>query len=357
MPPAGAESGQVLKYTVNCNSATRTGLAGNSRNRRMNDTKPAERLTRPVPAQLDGQRLDLALARMFPDYSRSRLKEWILQGRVTVGGVGRKPRDAVEQGELVELTVIAETAVASLPEPIAIDVVYEDDDLLIINKPPGLVVHPGAGNTRGTLMNGLLHHAPQLAQLPRAGIVHRLDKDTSGLLLVAKTLAAHTALVRQMAARGITRKYVAICNGVLTGGGTIDEPIGRHPVDRKRMAVRDGGKPATTHYRVIERFPSHTYIGVQLETGRTHQIRVHLAHRRHPLVGDRSYGGRLALPAGASEELIDALRHFRRQALHAHSLSFQHPVSGLTVDASVDPPGDFRQLLEVLRRASKEARP
>ncbi|HSD67947.1 MAG TPA: 23S rRNA pseudouridine(1911/1915/1917) synthase RluD [Woeseiaceae bacterium] len=318
----------------------------------MNDAKPAERLTRPVPAQLDGQRLDLALARMFPDYSRSRLKEWILQGRVTVHGASRRPRDPVQEGELVELTVIAEAAVVSLPESIAIDVVYEDDDLLIINKPAGLVVHPGAGNTRGTLMNGLLHHAPQLATLPRAGIVHRLDKDTSGLLLVAKTLTAHTALVRQLAERRITRKYVAVCNGVLTGGGTVDAPIGRHPVDRKRMTVRDDGKPAITHYRVIERFASHTYIGVELETGRTHQIRVHLAHRRHPLVGDSTYGGRLALPAGAGDELIDALRRFRRQALHAQNLSFLHPRSGLPVNVSVDPPVDFLQLLQVLRRAA-----
>jgi 23S rRNA pseudouridine1911/1915/1917 synthase len=318
----------------------------------MNDAKPAEKLIQSVPSQLAGQRLDQALAQMFPGYSRSRLKEWILQGRVMVDGAARRPRDAVEKDELVEVTVVAEAAVISLPEPINIAVVYEDDDLLIINKPAGLVVHPGAGNTRGTLMNGLLHRAPQLAELPRAGIVHRLDKETSGLLLVARTLTAHTALVRQMAARQITRKYLAVCTGVLTGGGTVDAPIGRHPVDRKRMTVRDEGKPAVTHYRVIERFASHTYIGIELETGRTHQIRVHLAHRRHPLVGDAAYGGRLALPAGASAELIDTLRRFRRQALHAYSLSLLHPRTGVPVDVSVEPPADFQHLLQVLRRSS-----
>jgi 23S rRNA pseudouridine1911/1915/1917 synthase len=322
----------------------------------MNDTKPAEQLIQSVPAHLAGQRLDQALAQMFPRYSRSRLKEWILQGRVLVDGVARRPRDAVEEGEVVSVSVVSEAAVISLPESIDIEVVYEDDDLLIINKPAGLVVHPGAGNTRGTLMNGLLHLAPQLAALPRAGIVHRLDKETSGLLLVAKTLTAHTALVRQMAARQIKRTYLAVCTGVLTGGGTVDAPIGRHPVDRKRMTVRDEGKPAVTHFRVIERFATHTYIGVELDTGRTHQIRVHFAHRRHPLVGDGMYGGRLALPAGAGEELTDTLRRFRRQALHAHRLSFLHPRTGLPVDVSAEPPADFQQLLQVLRRSSAAGR-
>ncbi len=318
----------------------------------MNDVKPAEKLIEPVPVHLAGQRLDQALARMFPGYSRSRLKEWILQGRVLVDGTRRRPRDAVEKGELVEVTIVAEAAVISLPESIDIEVAYEDEELLIINKPAGLVVHPGAGNTRGTLMNGLLHRIPQLAELPRAGIIHRLDKETSGLLLVARTLTAHTAMVRQLAARQVTRKYLAVCTGVLTGGGTVDAPIGRHPVDRKRMTVRDEGKPAVTHYRVIERFGSHTYIGVELETGRTHQIRVHFAHRRHPLVGDTTYGGPLALPAGAGEELIDTLRHFRRQALHAHRLTFLHPGSRLPIDVSAEPPADFQHLLQVLRRSS-----
>lgn len=318
----------------------------------MNDANSAEKLTQPIPAALAGQRLDQALAQMFPGYSRSRLKEWILQGQVVVDGRILKPRDTVAGGERVEVTTATEPAVISLPESIDLEIAYEDEDLLIVNKPAGLVVHPGAGNTRGTLMNGLLYRMPQLVDLPRAGIVHRLDKETSGLLLVAKTLTAHTAMARRLAARKVTRKYLAVCSGVLTGGGTIDAPIGRHPVDRKRMTVRDEGKPAVTRYRVIERFKSHTYIGVELETGRTHQIRVHMAHRRHPLVGDASYGGRLALPAGASEELIDTLRQFRRQALHAHQLSFLHPRSDLPVEVSAEAPEDFRHLLDVLRRAS-----
>ena len=231
----------------------------------------------------------------------------------------------------------------------ALDVVFEDDDLLVVNKPAGLVVHPGAGNASGTLMNGLLAHAPQLETLPRAGIVHRLDKDTSGLMLVAKSLPAHTALVRELAERAISRQYLAICNGVLTGGGTIDAPIERHPVDRTRMAVRDGGRSAVTHYTVVERFRAHTLVRVVLETGRTHQIRVHFAYRRHPLVGDPVYGGRLALPAGASEALREVLRTFRRQALHAARLELKHPVSGEALVFDVPPPLDFLALLRNLR--------
>lgn len=310
-------------------------------------------LSQPVPMSLAGHRLDQALAKMFPDYSRSRLKEWVLQGQVLVDGVTRKPKDTVEGGETVLLTTLAEPAVISLPEAIELHAVYEDDELLVINKPAGLVVHPGAGNTRGTLMNGLLYRVPALADIPRAGIIHRLDKDTSGLLLVAKTLTAHTAMVRSLAEREVSRHYLAVCTGVLTGGGKVDQPIDRHPVDRRKMAVREQGKPAVTHYRVIERFAAHTYIGVELETGRTHQIRVHFAHRRNPLVGDSTYGGRLALPAGASPELIDTLRQFRRQALHAHRLAFRHPSTGKAIDVSVEPPADFLHLLDVLGRDLK----
>jgi 23S rRNA pseudouridine1911/1915/1917 synthase len=321
----------------------------------MNHPDLKNTLSQAVPADLAGHRLDQALARMFPDYSRSRLKDWILKGQVLVNGATRKPKDAVDCGEMVVLTPTAEAAVTSLPEQIELQAVYEDDELLVINKPAGLVVHPGAGNTRGTLMNGLLYRVPALVDLPRAGIVHRLDKDTSGLLLVAKTLSAHTAMVRSLAERQVSRHYLAVCIGVLTGGGKIDEPIDRHPVDRRKMAIRQHGKPAVTHYRVITRFATHTYIGVQLETGRTHQIRVHLAHRRHPLVGDATYGGRLALPAGAGQELIDTLRQFRRQALHAHRLAFEHPLTGVPVDVSVEPPADFRHLLEVLDRSRQQS--
>jgi 23S rRNA pseudouridine1911/1915/1917 synthase len=243
----------------------------------------------------------------------------------------------------------AEASVTSEPEPIALDVAFEDEDLLVINKPAGLVVHPGAGNPRGTLMNGLLHHAPALESLPRAGIIHRLDKDTSGLLLVGKTLESHTALVRALADREIDRHYLAVCVGVLTGGGTIDAPMGRHPGDRRKMTIREGGKPAVTHYRVLERYRAHTYIKVKLETGRTHQIRVHFAHRRNPLVGDPVYGGRLMLPAGASERLAACLRGFRRQALHAAGLGFSHPATGERIELECPPPADFTALLEALQ--------
>jgi 23S rRNA pseudouridine1911/1915/1917 synthase len=306
-------------------------------------------LQKEVPPTLSGQRLDQALASMFPEYSRSRLKSWILDGLVTVDDRELRPRDAVNGGELVLLTPRPELSVTSQPEPIELDIAFEDDDLLIVNKPAGLVVHPGAGNTRGTLMNGLLHHVPALNELPRAGIVHRLDKDTSGLLLVGKTLEAHTALVRALADREISRNYLAVCCGVLTGGGTINAPIGRHPVDRRKMSIRDDGKPAVTHYRVLERFRAHTYISVKLETGRTHQIRVHFAQRRNPLLGDPVYGGRLQLPSGASSVLVDALRAFRRQALHATRLQFSHPASGESIDVSSSPPADLSALLDDLR--------
>ncbi|MDH3374058.1 MAG: 23S rRNA pseudouridine(1911/1915/1917) synthase RluD [Gammaproteobacteria bacterium] len=313
----------------------------------------ADPTTKTIPIELAGQRLDQALAKLFPEYSRSRLKAWLLDGAISVDGVSPRPRDAVLGGEQVTLQAEPVVNVAAEPEPIALNVVHEDDSLIVINKPAGLVVHPGAGNAGGTLLNGLLHHAPQLEELPRAGIIHRLDKDTSGLLLIGKTLAAHTALVRLLANRDIARFYLAVCNGVLTGGGRIDAPIGRHRVDRKRMSVRDDGKPAVTHYTVLERFAAHTYIKVKLETGRTHQIRVHFAHRRHALLGDPVYGGRLALPAGASDDLVATLRRFRRQALHATKLEFVHPGSGEALSFEVAPPADFGMLLDVLRRDAK----
>jgi 23S rRNA pseudouridine1911/1915/1917 synthase len=302
-----------------------------------------------VPAELAGKRLDQALALMFPEYSRSRLKSWVLQGFVTIDGVEMRPKDPVSGGETIALHPEEELGVVSGPEAMELDVRFEDDDLLIVNKPAGLIVHPGAGNQRGTLMNGLLFRVPGLAELPRAGIVHRLDKDTSGLLLVGKTLQSHTTLVRMLAAREISRRYVAICNGVLTGGGTIDAPIGRHPVDRLRMSVQEKGKPAVTRYRVLERFKAHTFVSIELESGRTHQIRVHFAHRRHSLVGDPVYGGRMAVPPASDERLIEAFRKFRRQALHATRLEFRHPVTTRPVEIEVPPPADFQDLLDMLR--------
>ena len=308
----------------------------------------SEALQKTVPAELSGQRLDRALASMFPEYSRSRLKSWLLQGFITVDEQAMRPRDAVVGGESVLLQPQPETSVISAPEALELDIIFADEDCLVVNKPAGLVVHPGTGNPHGTLLNGLLHHVPELDQLPRAGIVHRLDKDTSGLLLVAKTLQAHTALVRALAAREIARHYIAVCGGVLTGGGSINEPIGRHPVDRLKMSVQRDGKAAVTHYRVIQRYAAYTAISVQLETGRTHQIRVHFAHRRHSLVGDQTYGGRLAIPAGASNRLRDTLRQFRRQALHAERLVFAHPRSGEKIDLQLAPPADFADLLSAL---------
>lgn len=328
----------VDKYTVNS---------------RFSDLTPApdpmpDTQQKTVPLEHAGQRLDQTLARMFPEYSRSRLKSWLLQGFITVDGHSMRPRDAVSGGESVVLQPQPEISVISKPEALDLDIIYEDEDCLVVNKSAGLVVHPGAGNTRGTLLNGLLHHVPGLAELPRAGIIHRLDKDTSGLLLVAKTLQAHTAYARAMAERDIERHYLAVCNGVLTGGGVINEPIGRHPVDRRRMSVQQNGKAAVTHYRVMRRFAAHTYISVKLETGRTHQIRVHFAHRRHALVGDPTYGGRLAIPAGASDRLRDTLRKFRRQALHAEKLKFAQPRGGEEIALQIAPPEDFADLLRVL---------
>ncbi len=302
-----------------------------------------------VPEALAGKRLDQALAAMFPQYSRSRLKSWLLDGAVLVDGEKWKPRDPVHGGETVQLEAVEDVQVRSAPESMTLDIAFEDDHLLIVNKPAGLVVHPGAGNPGGTLMNGLLAHHPGLENLPRAGIVHRLDKETSGLLLVGKTLEAHTALTRLLADRDISRRYQAVVNGVLTGGGTIDAPIARHPVDRTRMSVQDNGREAVTHYTVAERFRAHTLVDVKLESGRTHQIRVHFAWRRHALLGDPVYGGRLALPKGASEPLIDALRQFRRQALHAVRLAFEHPMTGDEVDVKAPLPDDLQTLLETLR--------
>jgi 23S rRNA pseudouridine1911/1915/1917 synthase len=307
-------------------------------------------LTLKIPDASAGQRLDQALATLLPDYSRSRLKGWIESGEIRVDGASRRPRDRVLGGEAVVLRaqVAAETGTA--PQAIPLEVRYEDRDLLVIDKPAGLVVHPGAGNPDRTLQNALLALDPELAKLPRAGIVHRLDKDTSGLLIVARSLAAHAGLVRALEAREVHRGYEGVVRGVLTAGGTVDAPLGRHPIDRVRMAVREGAREAVTHYRVIRRYRAHSHIRVELETGRTHQIRVHMAHIGFPLVGDRVYGGRLALPKGASEELKKALREFPRQALHAARLQLAHPTSGRPLEFSSALPEDLRALLEVLVR-------
>jgi 23S rRNA pseudouridine1911/1915/1917 synthase len=301
-----------------------------------------------VPANCAGQRLDQVLARLLPDYSRTRIKEWIEAGHVRVDGRQLKPKEKLLGGEQIQVRAELAAQVPMSPEQIQLDVVHKDRHVFIVNKPAGLVVHPGAGNSTGTLQNALLHLDPKLEQLPRAGIVHRLDKETSGLMVVARTIAAHTALTRMIEAHEVERHYEAVCVGVMTAGGTVDAPIDRHPTDRVKMSIRSSGREAITHYRVVKRFRAHTHVRVQLETGRTHQIRVHLSHIKYPIVGDRVYGGRLLWPKGASAELIDAIRNFPRQALHAAQLDFAHPVSEKPLSFTAPLPQDMQELLRVL---------
>jgi 23S rRNA pseudouridine1911/1915/1917 synthase len=314
---------------------------------RINQEGPEEFALR-VPLEYAGQRFDQVLAALMPEFSRSRLAAWIKTGDALLDGSSARPRDAVRGGEVISLRVVLAAAEKAAPEPIALDVLYEDADLLVINKPVGLVVHPWAGNAGGTLVNALLHRDPNLASMARAGIVHRLDKDTSGALVIARHLRSHAALVEMMAAREVKRQYEAVVLGVLVAGGTVDAALDRHPVDRLKRAVVSDGRPAVTHYRVRHRFRAHTQIQVNLETGRTHQIRVHMAHSRHPLVGDQLYGGGLKLPRGATPELIEALRGFRRQALHAERLEFAHPMGGERVVVEAPRPADLQGLLDAL---------
>lgn len=310
--------------------------------------------TAEIPDELDGKRLDQALAVLFQDYSRSRLQQWIRDGQVEVDARVLRPRDKVYAGQQVTLRARLVPEGEWQAQAIPLSIVYEDDQLLVINKPAGLVVHPAAGNRSGTMLNALLHHAPDLETLPRAGIVHRLDKETSGLLVVAKDLATHKALVEQLQAREFEREYLAVVVGVMTAGGSVDAPIGRHPVQRTRMAVIDSGKPAVTHYRVQERYRAHTLIRVRLETGRTHQIRVHMAYIHYPLVGDPAYGGRLRLPPACTPELAEALRQFRRQALHAARLGIVHPGTGQQLHWEAPLPADMQHLLSALRNDTRE---
>lgn len=304
-----------------------------------------------VPEELDGLRLDAACARLFPDYSRSRLQSWIDAGRLRVDGeVVTRQREPVKVGMLLQLDAEAEDDFRVLPQDIPITVLHADKDIVIVNKEAGLTVHPGAGQADGTLQNAILHHYPQAAAVPRAGIVHRLDKQTSGLMVVALNLKAHTKLVAELQAREISREYDTLVQGELIAGGTIDEPIGRHPRDRLRMAVTDhGGRDAVTHYRIEERYSQYTRLRVQLETGRTHQIRVHLSHIRYPIVGDQVYGGALR-GSGLAPELRNALRGFPRQALHARALELTHPAKNKRAGWLAEPPADMQNLYALLRR-------
>lgn len=312
-----------------------------------------------LEAQLDtayfGLRLDQAVAQLFPDYSRSRIKTWIIDGCVAVNGqVVDKPKEKVMGNETITVKATLDEEVYHQAEDIALDIVYEDADILVINKPRDLVVHPGAGNPAGTVLNALLHYYPESVSIPRAGIVHRLDKDTTGLMVIAKSIIAQTRLVESLQLREITREYEAVVMGTMTAGGVVDEPIARHPTKRTHMSVFPTGKPAVTHYRVMERYRAHTRLRLRLETGRTHQIRVHMAYITHPLVGDQLYGGRPRPPKGASEQFMTVLRQFDRQALHATMLRLFHPITGEQMEWHAPIPADMQQLVEVLQDDTRQ---
>ncbi len=318
----------------------------------MNQTseqKNADAIRLQIPEEYRGKRLDAVLTALLPDHSRSAIQKWLVQGRVALSAGEAQKKFRVAGGETVEITPPAPESLVDQPEQIPLQVVFEDEQLLVIDKPAGLVVHPGAGNARGTLLNALLFHRSALADLPRAGIVHRLDKLTSGLLVVAKTELARQSLGEQLKTRNLRRQYVAVVNGSMVAGGTVDAPIGRHRNDRRRMVVRGSGRPSLTHYRVREHFRAHTALDVSLETGRTHQIRVHMTHIDHPLVGDPVYGRRLRVPPAAGDELIAVLRGFRRQALHAGKLGLEHPESGEYLQWKSPLPDDMHQLNRALR--------
>jgi 23S rRNA pseudouridine1911/1915/1917 synthase len=312
------------------------------------DTPKLDSLEARVPIQCHGMRLDQVAAELFPEYSRNRLATWIKEGRLTVDGRTVKPRDKATASAQLTLMVADEPVIDWQPQSLPLKVIFEDEHILVVNKPAGVVVHPAAGHADGTLVNALLAHAPELGALPRGGIVHRLDKETSGIMFVARSSLAHKSLVAQLSGRTVSRTYCAVCTGALTGGGKIDAPIDRHPTARTKMAVVADGKPAVTHFRIAHRFKHYTQLQVNLETGRTHQIRVHMAHRKWPLIGDPVYGGRQRVPAGASDLLMSTLRSFPRQALHAQALEFEHPASGDWMEFETELPDDLVNLLEIL---------
>lgn len=311
---------------------------------------PQITLSAEVQPEQIGQRLDQTLAELFPEYSRSRLKTWIEADLVNLNDrIANIPREKVLGGERIEIIVEVEDDTRFEPENIPLNIVYEDDDIIVINKPKDLVVHPGAGNPNGTVLNALLYHYPPIAEVPRAGIVHRLDKDTTGLMVVAKTIPAQTKLVRDLQKRKITREYEAVASGIMTKGGTVDQPMARHATKRTLMAVHPMGKPAVTHYRIMENYRNYTRLRLRLETGRTHQIRVHMAHIAHPLLGDQTYGGRPCPPKNASEDFMEVLRNFKRQALHAVMLRLSHPITGEMMEWYAPLPDDFVELLNALK--------
>ncbi|HHF6239682.1 TPA: 23S rRNA pseudouridine(1911/1915/1917) synthase RluD [Haemophilus influenzae] len=311
---------------------------------------PQITLSAEVQPEQMGQRLDQTLAELFPEYSRSRLKTWIEADLVKLNDrITNIPREKVLGGERIEIIVEVEDETRFEAENIPLNIVYEDDDIIVINKPKDLVVHPGAGNPNGTVLNALLYHYPPIVEVPRAGIVHRLDKDTTGLMVVAKTIPAQTKLVRDLQKRKITREYEAVASGIMTKGGTVDQPMARHATKRTLMAVHSMGKPAVTHYRIMENYRNYTRLRLRLETGRTHQIRVHMAHIAHPLLGDQTYGGRPRPPKNASEDFMEVLRNFKRQALHAVMLRLAHPITGEMMEWYAPLPDDFVELLNALK--------
>ena len=311
---------------------------------------PQITLSAEVQPEQMGQRLDQTLAELFPEYSRSRLKTWIEADLVKLNDrITNIPREKVLGGEKIEITVEVEDETRFEPENIPLNIVYEDDDIIVINKPKDLVVHPGAGNPNGTVLNALLYHYPPIAEVPRAGIVHRLDKDTTGLMVVAKTIPAQTKLVRDLQKRKITREYEAVASGIMTKGSTVDQPMARHATKRTLMAVHPMGKPAVTHYRIMENYRNSTRLRLRLATGRTPQIRVHMAHLAHPLLGDQTYGGRPRPPKNASEDFMEVLRNFKRQALHAVMLRLAHPITGEMMEWYAPLPDDFVELLNALK--------
>lgn len=312
---------------------------------------PEIQTTISIPEEMSGQRLDVVLAELMPDYSRSRLKQWLLDGQILLDGQQVKPKTKVHSEQQLELNVhVADIGDECLAEDIPLNIVYQDESLIVVNKPAGLVVHPAAGNRQGTLQNALLFFDKTLADVPRAGIVHRLDKDTSGLMVVARTLVSHKYLVEQIQQRDVHREYQTLVHGVMTGGGTVDQPIGRHAHDRIRMTVREDGRPSVTHYRVLDRFRLYTHLHVELETGRTHQIRVHMQHLRHSMVGDPVYSSRSRLPAGASEDFLNILNNFKRQALHAWRLSLIHPETGELIQWEAPLPEDMVKLIAAMKQ-------